>query len=134
MLWRLSRRLLSQDVGQEFDRILRINRSFLDQIAVELVEEMPDELRGLQKEVEGEPEQVADGDKETSGDDGEPDKSLNEEDNNEADHSRDEQEVETSETSPGCSSNNTTHDDSESEETSTTEDEVRSRDLDENED
>jgi hypothetical protein len=70
MLWRLSRRLLAEDVDHEFDRTLRINRGFLDQIAVELIEEMPDELRGLREEAEEGPGQVADGDKETCGNDG----------------------------------------------------------------
>jgi hypothetical protein len=114
MLWRLSRRLLAEDVDHEFDRTLRINRGFLDQIAVELIEEMPDELRGLREEAEEGPGQVADGDKETCGNDGdgpdgEHDKSPDAECNDYADHSGESQEVETSGTSPGCSFDDTTH-------------------------
>jgi hypothetical protein len=108
MLWRLSRRLLARDIDHECDRTLRINRSFLDQIAVELVEEMPDELRGLQEEAEGGPEQVTDGDNEPSDDDvdgfeDEPNQDYDEEDNDDANHSGEEQEVETYGSSPGCS-------------------------------
>jgi hypothetical protein len=105
MLWRLSRKLLARDVDHEFDRTLRINRGFLDQIAVELVEEMPDELRGMQEEAEGGPEQVTDGDNEPSDDDvdgpkDDPDESYDGEDDDDANHSGEEQEVETFKTSP----------------------------------
>lgn len=66
ILWQMSRRLISVDVDHEFDRTLQVNRGLLNHIAVELEEEMPDQLRG-----HTETRPVADEDNETSGDDDE---------------------------------------------------------------
>lgn len=117
MFWRLSRRLLPEGLDDEFERTLRINRGFLDQIAVMMISEMPDELKDLQEEAKAESQQVLDGDNDTpdidDGPDGEPGNISGEEPDggsddscggydadDEADHDEDEQEVETPESSP----------------------------------
>ena len=69
-LWQLSRRLLAAGVDDEYDRTLHINRGFLDQLAVEMVNEMPDEIRGLLDKAKAESEQGAIRDNETSDNDG----------------------------------------------------------------
>ena len=104
MLWRLSRRLLAQGVDDEFDRTLQINRGFLDQIAVMMVNEMPDELKGPQGEAETEIQQGSDGDNDSSDDDDGPETDSDDDpsdgsedsrgDEDEFDHNGDEQEVE----------------------------------------
>jgi hypothetical protein len=100
------RRLIPVDIDHEFDRTLQVNRGFLDQIAVELEEEMPDQLRALQEEATAEAADEADG---TSSDEDEGpgdgihdgwDKDQDEEDGDDVDHDGEEQEVETLETSP----------------------------------
>lgn len=105
MLWRSSRRLLAAGVDDEFDRTLCINRGLLDQLAVELINEMPDGIRGLLEEVKAKSEQGADGDNDTSDDDGGPDGGLDDscgeyDADDEADHDGEEQDVETFETGP----------------------------------
>jgi hypothetical protein len=106
VLWQMSRRLIPVDIDHEFDRTLQVNRGFLDQIAIELEEEMPDQLRALQEEATAEAADEADG---TSGDEDEGpgggihdgwDKDQDEEDGDDVDHDGEEQEVETLETSP----------------------------------
>jgi hypothetical protein len=74
----------------------------LDQIAVELMEEMPDELRGLREEVNTEAQQEADqasGTPDAELDEG-PDEGYDGEDEDDAYHSGDEQENEELKTSP----------------------------------
>lgn len=110
MLRRSSRRLLAAGVDDEFDRTLRINRGLLDQLAVELINEMPDGLRSLLEEVKAKSEQGADGDNDTSDDDDGPDGGLDDscgeyDADDEADHDGEEQDVETFETGPDDSSN-----------------------------
>lgn len=116
MVWRLSRRLLTEGVDEEFDRTLRINRGFLDQLAVEMIDEMPDEIRGLLKETKAESEQGADGDNETSDDDDDrfsddADEDFEEgyegDDEDDASHDEEEHKVETMEISAGCLLNDT---------------------------
>jgi hypothetical protein len=121
MLWRFSRRLLAENVDHDFDRTLRTNRTFLDQLAVELIEEMPEGIRGSGEEAEEESELGADEDDETSdadddGPDGDSDgdsddhsdESCEEEDEDDADHSDEEQEVETVENRLDYTPNDTT--------------------------
>jgi hypothetical protein len=104
VLWQFSRRLIPEDVDQEFDRTLRVNRTFLDQIAVELVEEMPDELRALREEVNTEIQQAEGRDNGTPGNDENrpegrldegPDRSSGGEGRDDADHDDEEGELET---------------------------------------
>jgi hypothetical protein len=101
ILWQMSRRLIPVDVDHEFDRTLQVNRGFLDHIAVELEEEMPDQLKALQGEATAE---AADGDDGTSGDDDErpdgeihdgSDKDQDQEDGDDVRHNGEEQELET---------------------------------------
>jgi hypothetical protein len=99
ILWQMSRRLISVDVDHEFDRTLQVNRGLLNHIAVELEEEMPDQLRATAE--------AADEDDETSGgDDDGPgseshegsDEDQNTEDGDDISHDGEEQEVEALET------------------------------------
>jgi hypothetical protein len=99
-LWQMSRRLISVDVDHEFDRTLQVNRGLLNHIAVELEEEMPDQLRALRGEATVE---AADGDDETSGDEDDrpgggshdgSDEDQNTEDGDDISHDGEEQEVE----------------------------------------
>jgi hypothetical protein len=109
VLWQFSRRLLPEDLDHEFDRTLRVNRAFLDHIAVELVEEMPDEFRGLREEVNTEAQQEADQASGIPGDDDDghgaeldegSDGSYHEENEDDAYHSGEEQKIEELKTSP----------------------------------
>jgi hypothetical protein len=104
ILWQMSRRLIPVDVDHEFDRTLQVNRGFLNHIAVELEEEMPDQLKALRGEATAE----ADEDDGTSGDDDDrpddeihdgSDKEQDAEDGDDVGHDGEEQEVEALETS-----------------------------------
>jgi hypothetical protein len=104
ILWQMSRRLISVDVDHEFDRTLQVNRGLLNHIAVELEEEMPDQLRGLRGEATAD---AVDEDDEISGDDDEgpgseshdgSDDGQNTEDGDDISHDGEEQEVEALET------------------------------------
>jgi hypothetical protein len=105
--------MISEDVDHEFDRTLRVNRAFLDQIGLELIEEMPDELRGLREDVNTEIPQAEDRDNGIPGDDEDrPDGGLDEGPDrtpggvgkDDADHDDEEGELKTLQIRPGCSS------------------------------
>jgi hypothetical protein len=110
VLWQFSRRLIPEDVDHEFDRTLRVNRAFLDQIGLELIEEMPDELVALREEVNTEIQQAEGRDSGTPGDeedrpdgglDEEPDGSSGGEGRDDVDHDDEEGELETLQIRPG---------------------------------
>ncbi|THX18121.1 hypothetical protein D6D13_00454 [Aureobasidium pullulans] len=78
LLWAVSRRLWPAGYDEDFDQTLHTNRTFLDEFAVDLDAEMPDELREFRKNAEKkEQEQAAAMSEENDSTDEEWDESAN---------------------------------------------------------